>query len=166
MRRLALLLVLLSVGSAVAHADSKKQALLADKAAAPRPPATYDKLLAKRIGKPPGRVLNLRNIWTKETLALEPKPGMTLAAPLLGSFLRCHFTNQPTEMDGRLIRVLVDAARHFDATQIDIVSGFRAPKYNLMLRKKGREVARDSQHTHGNAVDFRIPGVGVRALEA
>jgi uncharacterized protein YcbK (DUF882 family) len=27
-------------------------------------------------------------------------------------------------------------------------------------------VARDSQHTHGNAVDFRIPGVDVKSLEA
>jgi uncharacterized protein YcbK (DUF882 family) len=35
-----------------------------------------------------------------------------------------------------------------------------------MLRKKGHEVARDSQHTHGNAVDFRIPGIDVRTLES
>jgi uncharacterized protein YcbK (DUF882 family) len=69
-------------------------------------------------------------------------------------------------MDAALARTLRDAARHFDRSRIDIVSGFRAPKYNLMLRKKGHEVARDSQHTHGNAVDFRIPGVGVKALEA
>jgi uncharacterized protein YcbK (DUF882 family) len=33
-----------------------------------------------------------------------------------------------------------------------------------MLRKKGHEVARDSQHTYGHAVDFRIPGVATRAL--
>ena len=33
-----------------------------------------------------------------------------------------------------------------------------------MLRKKGHEVARDSQHTYGHAVDFRIPGVGTRRL--
>jgi len=33
-----------------------------------------------------------------------------------------------------------------------------------MLRKKGHQVARDSQHTHGNAVDFRIRGVGTRQV--
>ena len=30
--------------------------------------------------------------------------------------------------------------------------------------KKGRQVARDSQHTHGNAVDFRVAGVPVHTL--
>jgi uncharacterized protein YcbK (DUF882 family) len=162
-RALALLALL---GATAAHAESKKEAWLAGKAqaTAAKRNLLYDKALAKRVGKPPPPVLNLRNIWTKETLAFEPKPGMTLESPVLGSFLRCHFTNQPAEMDGRLFKVLVDAARHFDATRIDIVSGFRAPKYNLMLRKKGHEVARDSQHTYGHAVDFRIPGVATTKL--
>jgi uncharacterized protein YcbK (DUF882 family) len=44
------------------------------------------------------------------------------------------------------------------------VSGFRHPKYNLMLRKKGHQVARDSQHTHGNAIDFWLPGISIPAL--
>jgi uncharacterized protein YcbK (DUF882 family) len=35
-----------------------------------------------------------------------------------------------------------------------------------MLRKKGHQVARDSQHTHGNALDFTIPGVSVEKLHA
>ena len=33
-----------------------------------------------------------------------------------------------------------------------------------MLRKKGREVARQSQHTEGNAVDFRVRGVPTQRL--
>ena len=60
----------------------------------------------------------------------------------------------------RLIGVLTRVAGRFSARRIDVVSGYRSPKYNLMLRKKGHQVARDSQHTHGNAVDFRIRGVG------
>ena len=39
-----------------------------------------------------------------------------------------------------------------------------APKYNLILRKKGRRVARKSEHTFGNAVDFRLPGVTTERL--
>jgi uncharacterized protein YcbK (DUF882 family) len=35
-----------------------------------------------------------------------------------------------------------------------------------MLRKKGHQVARDSQHTHGNAVDFFIPHVTTKQLHA
>ena len=47
---------------------------------------------------------------------------------------------------------------------VEIVSGYRAPKYQLMLRKKGHEVARDSEHPRGEAVDFRLPGVPTRQL--
>ena len=47
-----------------------------------------------------------------------------------------------------------------------MVSGFRHPKFNLILRKKGHQVARDSQHTHGNACDFFIPHIPTRALQA
>ncbi len=87
-------------------------------------------------------------------------------------FLRDHFTNQATRMDTRLIGVLTRVAGKFSAQRIDVVSGYRSPKYNLMLRKKGHQVARDSQHTHGNAVDFRITrrgdaaGAALRALAA
>src|SRR5687768_18307985 len=53
-----------------------------------------------------------------------------------------------------LFRSVVMAAQQFKSDFVAVVSGFRHPKYNLMLRKKGRQVARDSQHTHGNAVDL------------
>src|SRR5690242_13941913 len=69
-------------------------------------------------------------------------------------------------MEPKLIPTVVEAAKHFNVGIVDIVSGFRHPKYNLILRKKGHQVARDSQHTHGNAIDFAIPHVTVQALEA
>jgi uncharacterized protein YcbK (DUF882 family) len=79
-------------------------------------------------------------------------------------FLRDHYTNQATHMDERLIDVLTVTAHHFSAARIEVVSGYRSPKFNLMLRKKGREVARSSQHTEGHAVDFRIRGVPTKTL--
>jgi uncharacterized protein YcbK (DUF882 family) len=45
-------------------------------------------------------------------------------------------------------------AEEFDAKQIQIISGYRHPKHNLSLVKKGREAARDSQHTRSQAIDF------------
>ena len=54
----------------------------------------------------------------------------------------------------------------FHSDVVDVVSGFRHPKYNLMLRKKGHQVARDSQHTHGNAIDFFLPHVPAGQLAA
>jgi Bacterial protein of unknown function (DUF882) len=108
-------------------------------------------------------VTTLFNVWTHEALPI--LPGQTQAVQnKFHVFLRDHFTNQATRMDTRLIGVLTRVAGKFSAQRIDVVSGYRSPKYNLMLRKKGHQVARDSQHTHGNAVDFRIRGVGTREV--
>ncbi len=124
-----------------------------------------DARLRRLIGKKPDALVNVHNIWTGETLVLDAAGrAPAVDQDTLNVFLRCHFTNQPTHMDPRLLGVLTGAAKRFNAARIDIVSGFRAPKFNLMLRKKGHEVARDSQHTYGHAVDFRIPGVPTRAL--
>ena len=64
----------------------------------------------------------------------------------------------------RLASVILTAAANFKATLIEVVSGYRAPKYNLMLRKKGHAVARESQHPLGQAVDFRLIGVATNQL--
>jgi len=139
---------------------SKKAAYLAAKKLAPKPrPAP----ITARVGRPPPPVVSLYNTWTHEWIALDAD-GRAPDPLLVDRFLRCHFTNQPADMDRRLIGTLVEAARHFAVRRVDIVSGFRHPKYNLMLRKKGHEVARESQHTFGHAVDFRLPGVAIRAL--
>ena len=154
--------------------------------------ARWQRTLDRRIGKQPGKVISIYNNWTHEYLpvpasALAPKEpgsrarrpagesGEALGDPFTGpvvqpervnDFLRCHFTNQPADMDERLIHTLVSAAVHFDVTRVNIISGYRSDKYNLILRKKGHEVSRNSQHTKGKAVDFRLPGVSTERLHA
>jgi Bacterial protein of unknown function (DUF882) len=103
----------------------------------------------------------LFNLHTRESLPLIP--GYTLA-DRFHEFLRDYTTNQSTRMDARLIGVLERVALRFSPGRIEVVSGYRSPKYNLMLRKKGREVAKSSQHSEGNAVDFRIRGLPTRRL--
>ena len=123
---------------------------------------------SKQHGAPPKpgtkreKLVNLYNQWTHDWLAIEPGQVPTLSQ--VNSFLRDHFTNEATKMDPKLIDVVVSAAQQFKSDFAAVVSGFRHPKYNLMLRKKGRQVARDSQHTHGNAIDFRIPTASVQKL--
>jgi uncharacterized protein YcbK (DUF882 family) len=115
-------------------------------------------------GTRPARLVNLYNYWTKEWLAIDaaaPPPRDTL-----DHFLRDHFTNKPTAMEPRLVDIVLAAAANFHSDVVDVVSGFRHPKYNLILRKKGHQVARDSQHSHGNAIDFFIPQVTAQLLEA
>ncbi len=150
--------------AATGTTPSKKDAYLAAKAAGAvaRKPVTPP----ARPGKRPTPVVSVFNTWTHEYLVLDRDDKAPLPPPaLVDRFLRCHFTNQATDMRPELIATLRDAARHFDARRIEIVSGYRSPKYNLMLRKKGHEVAKDSQHTRGYAVDFRIPGVDVLTLD-
>ena len=61
---------------------------------------------------------------------------------------------------------IIELAEVITDGELEVISGFRHPKYNLILRKKGRQVARDSQHSHGTAIDFTIPNVPAQALEA
>jgi hypothetical protein len=120
--------------------------------------------LAQSI-EPPGScvevVTTLYNLWTREGMPLivgQPY------ARRFQIFLRDRFTKQSTQADIRLVGVLAAAAIKFRAPRVEIVSGYRSPKYNLMLRKKGHQVARESQHTQGTAVDFRVYGVRTDAL--
>ena len=108
-------------------------------------------------------VTTLYNIWTHEALPILPGEGHEIDGRFY-LFLRDHFTNQATRMDARLVDVLSRVAGKFSARRIEVVSGYRSPKYNLMLRKKGHQVARHSQHMEGHAVDFRIRGVATRQV--
>jgi uncharacterized protein YcbK (DUF882 family) len=115
-------------------------------------------------GTRPARLVNLYNLWTKEWLAVD---AAALPAPAtIDRFLRDHFTNRPAAMNPKLVAMTVAAAVHFRSEVVNVVSAFRHPKYNLILRKKGHQVARDSQHSHGNAIDFALPGVPIAALHA
>lgn len=163
-------------GGTEAPTPSKKEQRLAEKAKAREAPAAerqaarvkLERELKKRVGKKPATVVNIYNTWTHETVAIDAALAKAKTPPLppeaMNRFLRCHFTNHAMKMDERLFGVLLKAAEHFKVARVDIISGFRAPKYNLMLRKKGRRVARNSQHTFGNAVDFRLPGVTTERL--
>jgi uncharacterized protein YcbK (DUF882 family) len=124
--------------------------------------------VAAPVALPPTPVVTLHNVWTDESLPLllpaTPSAPASDKADKFDALTRCHYTNQSTRMNPRLLDVVIRAARRFHARYIEIVSGFRAPKYQLMLRKKGHEVARDSQHPRGQAVDFRIPDVATKVL--
>jgi uncharacterized protein YcbK (DUF882 family) len=113
------------------------------------------------IGQRVQPLATLHNQWTHELMSFFP------GQPFLErfrTFMRDHFTNQATLMDPELVDVLVSAALYFRAPRVDVVSGYRSPKYNLILRKKGHQVAKESQHTLGTAVDFRIRGVPTEKL--
>lgn len=83
----------------------------------------------------------------------------------LNYFLRDWRNDDQTRMDPQLFDILWEITREVDAkTPIRIVSSYRSPATNAMLRRRSRGVAQFSQHTLGKAIDFNIEGVSVEEL--
>ncbi len=83
----------------------------------------------------------------------------------LNRFLRDWRRNQPTKMDPRLFDLVWEVYRRSGANEyINVVSAFRSPETNGMLRSRTKGVAKSSQHTLGKAMDFYIPGVKLTRL--
>jgi uncharacterized protein YcbK (DUF882 family) len=98
----------------------------------------------------------LINVHTGEAMALSS------AEPTLDRFcdaLADRTTASRTTLDPRLLELLRQVALQNPGARIELVSGYRSPKLNEMLRKKGHRVASHSQHSLGHAVDFRIIGL-------
>ncbi len=70
-------------------------------------------------------------------------------------------------MDRRLFDILWEVYRDVDGKQpINIISAYRSPATNAMLRRRSSGVARFSQHMRGQAIDFFIPGVSLAEIRA
>ncbi|UWU83508.1 DUF882 domain-containing protein [Bradyrhizobium yuanmingense] len=83
----------------------------------------------------------------------------------LNHFLRDWRTQEQTVMDRRLFDILWEVYRDVDGKQpIQIISSYRSPATNAMLRRRSSGVARASQHMLGHAIDFFIPGVPLEQI--
>jgi uncharacterized protein YcbK (DUF882 family) len=83
----------------------------------------------------------------------------------LNWFLRDWRTNEPTKMDSRLFDVVWEVYHDVDGRQpIQIISAYRSPHTNAMLRRRSSGVAQYSQHMVGRAMDFFIPGVSLEQI--
>ena len=68
----------------------------------------------------------------------------------LNWFLRDWRLNEPTQMDPKLFDILWEVYRESGSQQpIDVLSGYRSPQTNAMLRRRSRQVAEHSQHMEG-----------------
>ncbi len=85
----------------------------------------------------------------------------------LNRFLRDFRRNEPTNMDPELFDLVWEVYQKSGSRKtIQVISGYRSPKTNNMLRSRGRNVAKTSQHTMGKALDFFLPDVSVDKLRA
>ena len=85
----------------------------------------------------------------------------------LNHFLRDWRSQDQTTMDRHLFDILWEVNRDVDGKQpIKIISAYRSPATNAMLRRRSSGVARHSQHTLGHAMDFFIPGIPLEQVRA
>jgi uncharacterized protein YcbK (DUF882 family) len=83
----------------------------------------------------------------------------------LNYFLRDWRNDDQTRMDPQLFDILWEVTREVGNEEpIRIVSSYRSPATNAMLRRRSRGVAQFSQHMLGKAIDFNINGAPVEKL--
>lgn len=116
------------------------------------------------------RTLKLYNIHTKERADITFKRGNRFDQNGLNQvnrFLRDWRQNEPTKMDPQVIDLLWEVYQQVGGREpIHVVSAYRSPRTNNMLRSRSSGVAEKSQHTLGKAIDFYIPGVKLSTLRA
>ena len=113
--------------------------------------------------------LNLFNIHNREQLSVtfrtpdgEYDPE---ALDAINRILRCHYTEEVADFDIRVIEYLNRVDNNLGGgNEIHIISGYRSPSYNKMLRKEGHRVANHSLHMKGKAIDIAIPHVGIDTI--
>ena len=85
----------------------------------------------------------------------------------LNHFLRDWRNDEHTTMDPRLFDIVWEVYQDVGASApIQIISAYRSPATNAMLRRRSRGVAQYSQHMLGKAMDFNIPGVPLEQVRA
>jgi uncharacterized protein YcbK (DUF882 family) len=83
----------------------------------------------------------------------------------LNHFLRDWRSQDQTTMDRHLFDILWEVYRDVDGKKpIQIISSYRSPSTNAMLRRRSSGVARFSQHMLGHAMDFYIPDVPLEQI--
>jgi uncharacterized protein YcbK (DUF882 family) len=83
----------------------------------------------------------------------------------LNWFCRDWRLNEPTKMDPHLFDIIWEVYRESGSTQpIDVLSAYRSPQTNAMLRRRSRQVAEHSQHMQGKAIDAHFLDVSTARI--
>lgn len=116
---------------------------------------------AKKASEQP-RVLSLRHLHTDERLEVVYRVGERYQRPALAkldNFFRDFRTGESTPVDPKLFDLLYDIQAYLGGSgaRYDVLSGYRSPKTNQMLRTRSGGVAKNSLHLRGQAIDIRLP---------
>ncbi len=114
------------------------------------------------------RTLKLYFIHTKEKAQITFKRNGrydSKGLQQINRFLRDWRRNEPTKMDPRLLDLIWEVYQKSGSRDyIHVVSAYRSPATNGMLRSRSKGVAKKSQHMLGKAMDFYLPDVRLKTL--
>ncbi len=114
------------------------------------------------------RELSFYHTHTGKNLAIEYYNGHTYSDSALDEINRflCDFrTEEIHPIDKNLLDALfVLQQKSGIENDFEIISAYRSPKTNALLRKKSSGVAKRSLHMQGKAIDIRLKGYNTRRL--
>jgi uncharacterized protein YcbK (DUF882 family) len=83
----------------------------------------------------------------------------------INAFLSDFRTGESIEMDPELLDLIFELRQELGGEgTYEIISAYRSPKTNEMLRGRSSSVAKNSQHLFGKAIDVRLTGVELTKL--
>lgn len=118
---------------------------------------------------PPIQRLRLYNTHTHERLDVVYRQGDSFVPSGIREIerhLRDHRTGDLHHFDPELFDLLVDLAEEVGrpGAEFHVISGYRSPRTNEMLRGRSNGVAKNSLHMKAQAIDVRLPGVDTAEL--
>ena len=118
---------------------------------------------AARAAQPQDCQLSFRHTHTDETLRVVYRSGgeyQPAALAQINHLLRDFRSGEVQPIDPALLDVLHALGNTCGGQHFEIISGFRSPATNAMLKKTGGGgVATHSLHMEGRAIDVRMPGL-------
>ena len=86
----------------------------------------------------------------------------------LNYFLRDHRNGKVHRIDPQTLEILARIRQSTGRVddEMQVVSGYRSPETNALLRKASNGVAKRSMHLEGRAIDFRFNGTSTRELRS
>jgi len=124
---------------------------------------------ARALGSIPSeRTLSLYNVHTDENLDVTYFSDGSYdyeALDKINHLMRCHYADEAKPISIEVLDLLCDIKdRLHEDRSIEIISGYRSAAYNAYLRSRSGNVARNSYHMQGMAIDFSISGMSKNTL--
>ena len=132
-------------------------------------PFTASRAQSLLQGTPGNRSLNFVHTHTGEQLSVSYWCDGAFQSDCLeplNHFLRDFRTNEVVSMDAGLLDILYELQVLADReATYEVISAYRSPQTNALLRKSSSEVAQKSLHMEGKAIDIRITGFSTKKLQ-